>query len=70
MLLSPKKEFLKFGYEAEERYYELAADDDVDHFQYYFFRRFKMILHSRAVNSSLMKLFVVKTMCKINLIEK
>lgn len=43
VLLKPNKEFLAFGYEAEDRYSELALDDE--HHDYYYFRRFKMILH-------------------------
>lgn len=47
VLLKPDKSFYKFGYEAEDRYNEIAASDDDNHKEYYFFRRFKMILHTR-----------------------
>ncbi|XP_061163955.1 heat shock 70 kDa protein 12A-like [Saccostrea echinata] len=43
LLLKPNKEFYKFGYEAEDTYADLAVDDE--HHEYYFFRRFKMLLH-------------------------
>lgn len=43
VLLKPNKDFLAFGYDAEDRYSELALDEE--HHEYYYFRRFKMILH-------------------------
>lgn len=48
VLLDSKKEFLAFGYEAEDMYSELALDDN--HFDYYFFKRFKMVLHDTRVS--------------------
>ncbi|XP_045204834.2 heat shock 70 kDa protein 12B-like [Mercenaria mercenaria] len=47
VLLKPDKSFFKFGYEAEDRYNDIADLRTGEHKQYYFFRRFKMILHSR-----------------------
>ncbi|KAL4230259.1 hypothetical protein ACF0H5_010645 [Mactra antiquata] len=47
VLLKPDKSFYKFGYEAEDKYNEIAESQDDDHRKYYFFRRFKMILHTR-----------------------
>lgn len=43
LLLKPDKTFMAFGYEAEDAYKELAEDDE--HRDYYYFRRFKMLLH-------------------------
>lgn len=48
LLLSPKKEFCAFGYEAEDEYNTLSAKKD--HKDYYFFRRFKMKLHAEEVS--------------------
>ena len=47
LLLKPNKEFYKFGYDAEDEYAELALDGE--HHEYYFFRRFKMLLHRNPV---------------------
>lgn len=43
ILLDPKKEFRSFGYEAEKEYVELAMTKE--HHDFYFFQRFKMVLH-------------------------
>lgn len=43
LLLDNNKKFVAFGYEAEERYGELAAEEK--HKKHYYFRRFKMLLH-------------------------
>ncbi|XP_045205239.1 heat shock 70 kDa protein 12A-like [Mercenaria mercenaria] len=43
LLLDNNKKFVAFGYEAEEKYSEIAADEE--HKKYYYFRRFKMLLH-------------------------
>ncbi|WAQ98269.1 HS12B-like protein [Mya arenaria] len=48
VLLNPDGTFKNFGYQAEDKYNEIAADDSQDHSQFYFFRRFKMVLHTRA----------------------
>lgn len=45
VLLDEHKKFLAFGYEAEKKFLELAEDDVADDF--YYFRRFKMILYDK-----------------------
>ncbi|KAJ8298343.1 hypothetical protein KUTeg_024874 [Tegillarca granosa] len=45
VLLNPKKEFDSFGFEAEDKYSDLADDDE--HHGWYYFRRFKMMLHDK-----------------------
>lgn len=47
VLLKPDKSFYKFGYEAEDKYNDLAQSETEDFRDYYYFRRFKMMLHSR-----------------------
>ncbi|XP_068758558.1 heat shock 70 kDa protein 12A-like [Montipora capricornis] len=42
LLLNPGKKFVEFGYEAAEKYAELEDDEDRS---FYFFDRFKMLLH-------------------------
>jgi hypothetical protein len=37
---------MAFGYEAENKYSELVADGE--HEEYYYFHRFKMLLHDRV----------------------
>jgi hypothetical protein len=49
ILLKPDKTFDSFGYEAEDRYAELAMDDE--HKDYYYFRRFKMLLFDKIVST-------------------
>ncbi|XP_045204409.2 heat shock 70 kDa protein 12A-like isoform X2 [Mercenaria mercenaria] len=49
ILFSPDKRFHSFGYEAEDKYSDLAEEDM--HSDWYFFRRFKMILHQNKVLS-------------------
>ncbi|KAL3878541.1 hypothetical protein ACJMK2_030881 [Sinanodonta woodiana] len=44
-LFDPHKRFHSFGYEAEDKYTELAADDEAD--GWYYFRRFKMTLYDK-----------------------
>ncbi|KAL3878539.1 hypothetical protein ACJMK2_030879 [Sinanodonta woodiana] len=44
-LFDPQKRFHSFGYEAEEKYADLAADNEAD--GWYFFRRFKMTLYDK-----------------------
>lgn len=43
LLLDSEKTFKSFGYEAENDYAELAGEDS--HQDFYFFQRFKMVLH-------------------------
>ncbi|KAL3879863.1 hypothetical protein ACJMK2_032141 [Sinanodonta woodiana] len=48
VLIKPDaKTFDSFGYEAETRYIELASDDNNEHKRWYYFRRFKMMLHGK-----------------------
>ena len=47
VLFDEKKNFHSFGYEAENVYSELALDNE--HHKWYFFKRFKMILHGAKV---------------------
>ncbi|XP_060556338.1 heat shock 70 kDa protein 12B-like [Ruditapes philippinarum] len=44
VLLTPEKEFHSFGFEAEDKFADLAEDDE--HHDWYLFRRFKMSLYS------------------------
>lgn len=44
VLFDENKAFHSFGYEAEDTYSELALDDE--HQKWYFFKRFKMRLHT------------------------
>lgn len=53
VLLSPQKEFLSFGYEAEQKYSELAFDSN--HYDHYFFKEFKMVLHETRVSTTASK---------------
>lgn len=48
LLLDSKQKFVAFGFEAEDKYAELAADGE--HKDYYFFRRFKMSLYNATVS--------------------
>lgn len=45
LLLKPDKTFEAFGYEAEDRYADLALDEE--HGDWYYFRRFKMMLFEK-----------------------
>jgi hypothetical protein len=47
VLLKPDKTFHSFGYEAEDKYAELAEDGT--HQDWYYFRRFKMMLFGQQV---------------------
>lgn len=46
LLLNREKKFVKFGFEAAEKYAEL---EDADDKSFYFFDRFKMMLHGSEV---------------------
>ena len=48
LLLNPDKSFKSFGYEAENDYGDLAAE--CNHKDYYYFRRFKMLLYNAEVS--------------------
>ncbi|XP_065941764.1 heat shock 70 kDa protein 12B-like [Magallana gigas] len=53
VLLNPQKEFLSFGYEAEQKYSELAFGSN--HYDHYFFKEFKMVLHeTRKLSRTIM----------------
>ncbi|XP_061181980.1 heat shock 70 kDa protein 12B-like isoform X2 [Saccostrea echinata] len=54
LLLDADQTFKAFGYEAEDQYIDLARDEE--HEDYYFFHRFKMILHSEKAISRKTKL--------------
>lgn len=58
VLLSPKRDFLAFGFEAEDKYSELALDDE--HTDYYFFKRFKMILAEKVYNILKFLIFTIE----------
>lgn len=45
VLLSPGQEFEAFGYEAEDLYSELALDEN--HYDYYFFKGFKIVINEK-----------------------
>lgn len=49
ILLNGKKEFVAFGYEAENKYADIVLDEEQD--DYYYFHRFKMNLHSNKVRN-------------------
>lgn len=53
VLLNPQKEFLSFGYEAEQKYSELAFGSN--HYDHYFFKEFKMVLHETRVSTTASK---------------
>lgn len=46
LLLNKKKEFVSFGYDAEKDYGDIMIDNEQANF--YFFSRFKMILHEKV----------------------
>ncbi|OWF52452.1 heat shock 70 kDa protein 12A-like [Mizuhopecten yessoensis] len=50
VLFDENKKFHSFGYEAEDKYSDLALDEE--HEEWYYFRRFKMELYSRSDFSS------------------
>ncbi|KAL5012116.1 hypothetical protein ScPMuIL_010667 [Solemya velum] len=45
VLLTPDEQFFAFGYEAEDKYAELALDEE--HEDWFYFRRFKMMLFEK-----------------------
>ena len=62
VLFDEKKNFHSFGYEAENVYSELALDNE--HHKWYFFKRFKMILHGAKVHAILVYLDLSRNMTK------
>lgn len=57
VLFDPTKRFHSFGFEAEEKYLNLADEDD--HHDWFFFSRFKMMLYNNVVNI-LYLFFIIK----------
>ena len=55
-LFSPDGEFDSFGFEAEEKYTKLAEDGD--HENWYFFRRFKMLLYENKVHTPVTYVYI------------
>jgi hypothetical protein len=53
VLLTPEKRFHSFGYEAEWKYGQLAADKN--HTGWYYYRKFKMTMMQNEVNRSLIQ---------------
>lgn len=49
LLLDSNQKFVAFGYDAEDQYSKLTAKKV--HEDYYYFQRFKMILHQDLVNT-------------------
>jgi len=47
VLLDPNQKFHSFGYEAEDKYTELALEEE--HEDWYYFKRFKMTLYNNMV---------------------
>lgn len=47
VLFEPNQNFHSFGYEAEDHYGELAAEETGEHKKWYYFRRFKMQLFDK-----------------------
>lgn len=53
VLLNPHQEFVAFGYEAEDIYSDLALNEN--HYDYYFFEGFKMLLYEANVSTKVKK---------------
>ena len=49
VLFDPSEKFHSFGFEAEDKYSNLALDEE--HEDWYYFRRFKMMLYEKTVCS-------------------
>ena len=49
ILFKPNKTFDSFGYDAEDAYGELSAEENGEHKKWYYFRRFKMELFNNVV---------------------
>lgn len=68
LLVKSNGDFVAFGYDAEEKYSELANDDA--HYGYYFFREFKMALYENEVNmyfrliGFIIKICYIATFCE------
>lgn len=53
VLFDEEKKFASFGYEAEERYGEIAIEGEEEVDKWYFFQRFKMELHDKKIHRGL-----------------
>ena len=62
ILFSPDKKYDSFGYEAEDKYANLALDDH--HHDWYYFRRFKMSLYENRVSIFVIDVVTVKERLK------
>jgi len=49
VLLNPDRSFNSFGYQAENNYSLIAGADDENENEFFYFHRFKMILHKNSV---------------------
>ena len=49
ILFKPNKQFDSFGYDAEDTYGELSAEETGEHKKWFYFRRFKMELFNNVV---------------------
>lgn len=49
ILFTKEKEFCKFGFDAEAKYFDLILDNE--HKDWYFFRRFKMYFYNKQVTA-------------------
>lgn len=58
-LFNPRQELDSFGSEAEDRYAEMAVDNV--HHDWYYFRRFKMMLYNNQVNLNLFELTKIRS---------
>ncbi|XP_060065858.1 heat shock 70 kDa protein 12A-like isoform X1 [Ylistrum balloti] len=58
VLLDKNEKFHSFGYEAEDHYSQLAEDND--HLDWYYFRRFKMMLYGKEGKGGLSKKVMLK----------
>ncbi|XP_053399066.1 heat shock 70 kDa protein 12A-like isoform X2 [Mercenaria mercenaria] len=54
ILFDPNQKFHSFGFEAEDKYAKLAADEE--HFDWYYFKRFKMLLYENKKLTRTIKL--------------
>ena len=48
ILFDPDQNFNSFGFEAEDTYAKLAEDEE--HYKWYYFKRFKMLLYENKVS--------------------
>lgn len=60
LLLNPNKSFNSFGYEAQDRFAELEEEEAQ---QYYYFEKFKMILHNNEVSLLLDSISIINGAC-------